>query len=546
VALLTLLDVTGAAIPVRSFIDGRLIEPSGYQNATAALLIGGLWPALLLSSRRETPWPLRGGFLAIAGLLVQLAVLPQSRGAALVLPFALLLYLAIVPSRLRSLAVMIPVAAGALLTAPRMLDVYDTIQARGDVAAALDRAAAAIGICCLALFAFGTVLALADSRRRLPPTLRIRAGRIALALACVAALGGVTAGVAAVGNPIDWAGERIDDFKGGYNDDLQANRFSGDLGNNRYDFWRVGIGTTFADSPLIGAGSDNFATDYLLERHSDEEPKFPHSLPVRLLAGTGLIGGALFAGFLLCALLAAARRSRLAPPGLGRAVAGTAIVAVAYWFMHSAGDWLWSFPAVTAPAFAWLAMAATLSSPDTPETPAPSARAPRRLLLGIASAVLGLALLGSLAAPWLSARYVESATASWKTDPENAYEQLDRARRLNPLSGQPDLIAGAIAARLGDLPRASAGFEAAVEREPLNWYARLELGIASELTGDEEEARAQLSRAHALNPRDSLVAETARRIARGREVSFSTVDRALLERLCKRIGQTSGTTSCTR
>ncbi|MEO7197379.1 MAG: O-antigen ligase family protein [Solirubrobacterales bacterium] len=546
VAVLTLLDILGSATPVQSFIDGRLIDPAGYQNASAALLIGGLWPALLLSSRRETPWQLRGLFLAIAGLLAQLAVLPQSRGAVLVLPIALFLYLAIVPSRLRTLAVMLPVGVGVALTAPRMLDVSDTIQARGDLSSALDNAASAIGICCLALLILGTALAFVDSRRRLSPAVRTGAGRTALVLACLAGAGALAAGIAAVGDPIDWAGERIDNFKGGYNDDLQANRFSGDLGNNRYDYWRVGLGTTFADSPLIGAGADNFETDYLLERKSDEEPRYPHSLPVRVLAGTGLVGGVLLAGFLLCAVASALRRARRGPPGLPRAVGGAAIVAIAYWFMHSAGDWLWSFPAVTAPAFAWLAIAATMGTSDPPSEPERRPLPLPRLVLGIICGALILAIVGSLLAPWLSARYVDSATGSWKADPDNAYEQLDRARRLNPLSGQPDLLAGAIATRLGDLPRASDSFAAAVEREPLNWYARLEFGVASALEGDPERARFQLNRAHELNPLDPLVAEAARRVAQGREISFSEIDRAVLERLCKRFGQTSGTPSCRR
>jgi len=569
VAVITLLDLLGTADPATFFIDGRLIEPTGYQNSTAALLIGGIWPALLLSSRRETPWPLRGVLLAITGLLLQLALLPQSRGAALVLPLALLLYFALVPSRLRSLAVVVPVAVGTLLTAPRLLDVYDAVQAGEGIDAALDRAAGAIGLCCLALFVVGTALAFVDSRARLPAPIRRIAARAALALACVAAIGGLGAGLAATGDPVEWAEQRFDDFKGGYDDSFEVNRFSGDLGSNRYDFWRVGLGTTFAGSPVIGAGADNFAVDYMRERRSDEEPHYPHSLPVRVLAGTGLIGGLLLGGFLIASVAGAFSRARQRPPDLGRAVGAAGIVAASYWFMHSAGDWLWSFPAVTAPAFAWLAMAGTLA-PATGgrvgapiaaerERPAPAdagagpGRRPRwpqlsrsPLPLSILGGICLVLILGSLLGPWLSARYVESAAGGWQGDPDRSYAQLERAQSLNPLSARPDLVAGAIAARYEDLPRMTDYFEAALEREPDNWYALLELGVASAVEGDRPAAISLLEQAQSLNPLDPLIRETARRVEAGRAVSLTRIDQALLGRVCERIGRAANTGSCSR
>lgn len=565
VATITIVDLLSTADPATMFIGGRLIEPAGYQNAVTALLIGGAWPALLLSSRRETPWPLRGFFLAVAGLLVQLALLPQSRGAAIVLPFALLLWFAIVPSRLRGLAVIVPVAAVTLVSAPRLLDVYDAVRAGSDVDATLDRAATAIGLGCLALLVLGTAFALLDERLRLSPRIRLLAGRTALALACVAAFGGTVVALASIGNPVSWAGDRFEDFKGGYDDGFEANRFTGDLGSNRYDFWRVGLGTSLADSPILGAGADNFATDYLAERRSNEEPRYPHSLPIRVLAGTGLVGGLLFAGFLIAAVLAAVGSLRRQAPGPGRALAAAMLVAVAYWFMHSAGDWLWSFPAVTAPAFAWLGMAGTLT--PTPATSRGRSRAaagagrggahaatgppspPRRgglrsgIAIGAAAMLCALAV-ASLLAPWLSARFVQSATGSWIADPDGAYEQLDRARALNPLSAQPDLVGGAIAGRYEDLPQAQKRFVAALEREPENWYALLELGVTSSLAGDRAEALSYLGRAKALNPLDPLIGEAERRVEAGRVVTFSQIDRGLQGRLCERLGRSVDPASC--
>lgn len=560
VVVITLVDLTGADDPARFFIDGRLIEPAGYQNAAAALLIGGIWPALLLASRRETPWQLRGLLLAAAGLFVQVALLPQSRGAALVLPLALVLYVATVPSRLRALAALVPLAAVTLLTAPLMLDVYDAVRAGEGAPGAIDDAARAIGLACLALLVLGTTLAFLDVSMRLPERIRLLAGRTALALAALAVTGGLVAALVAIGNPIDWAGDRFDDFKGGYDETFEASRFSGDLGSNRYDFWRVGLGTTFADSPVTGAGADNFATDYLIERESVEEPRYPHSLPVRILAGTGLVGALLFGGFLVAAALAAVRSTRRQPPGLGRALGSAALVAVSYWFMHSAGDWLFSFPAVTAPAFAWLGMVGGMRPPAEGSGPAadPGAAGSRSIapsygargggarswILAAVVAVLGVLAAASLAAPWLAARQVEGAAGEWGTDPAGAYERLDHARKLNPLSARPDLVAGAIAGRLDDVGEARARFEAAVVREPDNWYALLELAVATAQESDEAEAVSLLERAHVVNPLDPLITDVARRVRAGRSVTFAQVERDLRGRLCSRIGPAAGAQGC--
>ena len=566
VAALTVIVLVTSSDITPMFIDGRLIEPAGYQNAVAALFIGGAWPALLLSSRRETPWPLRALLLAIAGLLVQVAVLPQSRGAALVLPFAPLLWLAIVPSRLRVLAVLVPLTAVTLLTAPRLLAVYDAVHAGRNAGPTVDRAAVAIGLGCLALLIVGAGLAVLDRRARLPARVRELAGRAILAIGCLGALAGVVVALAAIGNPVSWAGDRFEDFKGGYDDSFEQNRFSGDLGSNRYDFWRVGIATTLADSPIGGAGADNFATDYLRERRSDEEPHYPHSLPVRVLAGTGLVGGLLFAGFLGAAVLAASRSLRGQPPGLGRALAATMLAAVAYWFMHSAGDWLYSFPAVTAPAFAWLGLSAAMTPAaggQRRRTAASSGREPaasravagerqprfrgrRRWLAAAAATAITAGAALSLLAPWLSALYVKSATGRWIVDPAGAYSQLDRARSLNPLSAQPDMVGGAIAGRYEDLPEAEERFRAALAREPENWYAMLELAVARALAGDRREAVELLTRAKALNPLDPLIGEALRRVKAGRVVTFSRIDRGLAGRLCERLGPSVDPARCGR
>jgi hypothetical protein len=564
VALVVVLKAAGSEDPTGQFIGGRLIDPSGYQNATAALFIGGLWPSLLLASRRETPWALRGLLLANAGLLVEVAVLPQSRGAGLVLPIALLIYVAIVPNRLRGLGAMALVAGAGALAAPRLLDVFDAFENGAPPGPALDSARNAILLSIVALFVVGTLLALLDRRYEASHRTYLVAARGTALAGAVAAVVAIVVALAAIGNVGDWADARWNDFKGGYDSSFQKSRFGGDLGSNRYDFWRVGLGTTFADSPLVGAGADNFAVDYLAERESDEEPLYPHSLEVRVLAGTGLIGALLLGGFFVAALVSAARGAGRRHSGLGRATAAGGIVAVAYVLGHSSGDWLWSFAAIIAPAFAWLAMAGAIR-PDADEDPDSTGelaqdRTEQRPAVATdesggrsrGAAIAGFALLGVTAAfalatygmPWLASRYVEDAAESWPADPQAAFDELDRARSLNFLSAEADVTAGVIAIRLDDPDLVEQSFADALEREPDNTYVLLQLGTARGQNGDGAEARELIGRAHTLNPLDPTIALAAKRAGTKRALSFDEISEQLVERVCARVGQTGVSADC--
>ena len=60
---------------------GRLLYPTGYANANAALWLMAAWPALLLARSRRLAWPLRGVLAGSAVLLADVALLAQSRGS---------------------------------------------------------------------------------------------------------------------------------------------------------------------------------------------------------------------------------------------------------------------------------------------------------------------------------------------------------------------------------------------------------------------------------------------------------------------------------
>jgi tetratricopeptide (TPR) repeat protein len=517
--------------PYALFIGGRYSEPVGYINADCALFLSAVWPAVFLASRRETPWWLRGLFLASAGFLLQQAVLPQSRGSLFVFPVVVLLYLALVPGRSRSLLALAPVCLATLLVRGSLLDVYSA--ARGDTLPdALGALEEPLIGSAAALFVVGTIYGLVDRYAPLPPDLA-RLGRWVLGIAT-----GLAAFVAAVvllvtyGNPVSQAQDAWDEFSAGQEFEESSSYFGANLGSNRYDFWRVAMGE-FQDSPVVGIGAGNFATPYLRERESVEEPLHPHSLPIMVLSQTGLVGALLFAGFLGCALAAVwLARSRRSP--LGRAVAAAAVVTFAYWALHGSIDWFWEFPGLAGPAFAWLGMAGGL------ERPAPaavsSANSGNRVSMPAAAGYMFalVASVVSLGLPWLAAREIERAADTWRSDPEDAYSILDRARALNPLSSRPDLVAGAIAMRQEDFARAEDSFERALERKGDDWYAELELAIVAAREGRRDEALSRLDRAEELNPLEEAVDVVREGVRSGEQVDPHVIDRIFLQRVEER------------
>jgi Flp pilus assembly protein TadD len=145
----------------------------------------------------------------------------------------------------------------------------------------------------------------------------------------------------------------------------------------------------------------------------------------------------------------------------------------------------------------------------------------------VALAVLPAA---SLAAPWLAEVEQKSAVSTWTSDPAAAFDHLDTAASLNPLSATPRLFGGSIALRLGRRAQAESLFRLALERDPDDAYAHLELGALLAQSGRRAEAIATLTRARRLDPRDDLTAGVLRRVREGRPVDITRVNRELAAR----------------
>jgi hypothetical protein len=534
---ITLAGAAGATDPLTYLIANRFAKPTGYYNADAALFTIAMFPAFFLATRRETPWPLRGVMLASAGVLFELALLPQSRGWLIAAPVALLAYLLFVPRPSRSLILMAPLAIVMALAAPQMLDVYNAGANPAQLGSALHSARDAMVVSAAVLLVLGMAVGFADARVDLPDRIATVGNAVILGAAGLVALAGAVIAISVIGNPVSWAGDRWDEIKSGNAENsFHGSRLGQGLGSNRYDFWRVAA-DEFSDHPLVGVGTENFAEDYVRARHSDEEPTHPHNLPLRVLAQTGVIGFGLFLGFLVAVLFGLTRRRLVARSALSRGIAGTVGVVFVYWFVHSLGDWFWAFPALTAPVFAWLGMGMRLDAPRA------AAIRTSRTRWSIATAVAGgiVVVVGaaSLFLPWAAAVEVKKAADSWGANPRAAFNRLDRAADLNFLSAQPYLVEGAIAAELGDRQRVRSGFTRALERDPRNWYATLELAALDGIEGRRAAALERLKRVVALNPRESETAVVRQGVIRGNPITLRALDRAFVVRYCQRLGRTA-------
>lgn len=378
--------------------EGRLSYPTGYPNANAAQWLMAFWPALLMARSERLWWWLRGLLAGGAVLLASVALLSQSRGSLYATPVMLVLVFALLPGRVRTFAVLAPVAAAIGALAPGLLRVGDRLEGGsiGAGRAALHSATIAIFVASLAVGLIVAVLGALEGRRPLSAAGAARLHRSVGALAILALVLILAGGWAAAGDPLTRVEHGWQSFKGGYAaNSTPGNRLVSGLGSNRYDFYRVAL-DEFAAHPMLGIGADNYAQQYLRHGRSTETPHYPHSVELRTLVETGLVGVLLALAGLAAALLAGARAVRGPAPlvrtgaaggalplegtdaaggsaaleersaasvsdPLARAVAAAALAGFAYWAVHGSVDWFWEFAGLGAPAFALLGLSCALA-----------------------------------------------------------------------------------------------------------------------------------------------------------------------------------------
>jgi O-Antigen ligase len=484
-----------------AFLAGRLNDPIGYRNGTAALFSFAAWPLIGFAARRGYASGFRAAAVAAAVLTLGLAFLTQSRGMLIGLACGAVVSLAIGPDRLRrswlALAVMgvIAVGSGALL------EPYHGSDSGTGAAGAADirEAGLALALLCAGSFLAALFAFVFDNGLRSPGLargLRTTAAGALIVLVAAVAVGAL----AKAGNPVSYAEERWDEFT-----EVEASAATGTrlgtVSGPRYDIYRIAL-DQFREAPLVGAGEGSFAFAYYRERRTDRNLADAHSLPLRLLAETGLIGSGLFALWLVAVAVAIAGRTRLVPPGeraaiAGLAAAGTVIVA------QSAVDWLWLIPALF--GLAVLALGLAAREDDAVPEPRPEGLLPRALVgLALAAATL------SVGALFLAGVYVRKARQQALTSPQASLASARTAGRLDPVSVTPlYLQAGALESE-GRRAAARRILFDALELERDNFVTLALLGDLEVRAGNGVVARRYYRRALALNPLDTGLRELSR------------------------------------
>ncbi|HEX7059071.1 MAG TPA: tetratricopeptide repeat protein [Solirubrobacterales bacterium] len=472
--------------------DATLRFPIGYRNANAAFFLLCTLPLLSFASSSRAHWALRAPLIAGVTLLLCLAVLAQSRGSLPAVIVAVILLLAISPSRLRVVVHIAIAVLPVIVLLPELLRVFQYGDANPGVLPILHSVGGDIALACLgSLLLALLVLGLLEPRVQLSP----RQSRGISGALLIVAIAAVTVGLVAVFSANGGVGQffekRWDEFahQGTPSFSSSSTRFGLNAGSNRGDIWRVALAEG-ADNPF-GAGAGAFQLAYLQDRESHETPRDPHSVEMLMFSELGVVGLALFAVFVGACVLAAIRSRRQGRVGAELVAGGGA--ACAYWFVQASYDWFWNYPAVTAIA---IFLAGAIASPALRTVDVDERRWPR---MAVIAALVGAVIV---ATPfYLAERFGEEGTTEAAVDPARALADLNRAADLNPFDPEPLLVKGVIAARLGDRALAENAFEEARSREPQNYASYYFLGKLHRSDAPQRALR-ELAVAHRLNPRD--------------------------------------------
>lgn len=524
-ALLT--KVFPGLVPSDAF--ARLNEPYGYWNAVGLSAAMGVICCVWLGARRDGHALARALAYPAVGLLLVTLALAYSRGALAALAIGLVLWLCMVPLRLRSAALLIVAGVGAAAVVGWDFSRH-ALSSEGVPIA--ERAAAghelgALLVAMLAVLALaGIAIGFLTARRPPAPRTRARAGRILLA------------GVALV--LLAFAGALAHTHRGlvgTVSHDLHAltspnakpppntpGRLTA-VASVRARYWKEAL-QVFQAHPLLGVGAEGFATAHLRYETQTLEVRHAHGFVVQTLADLGLVGLALALALLVAWMVAAGRSThpfdrrwsawrwrrlhageltRYTPERVGMLAMLCLVVTFG---AHSFVDWTWYVPGDACVALVcagWLAGRGPLVRADTggPHLPAsaPGGRYAR-------PALAALALVAALLAAWSQWQPRRSEAASQQAlallaanrqDPSRALGAADAAVSDDPLSVEALIALSTVQQAAGTPQLARATLERAVRLQPTNPEAWLVLG-RDELTSDPAAAAKALQAEIYLDP----------------------------------------------
>jgi O-Antigen ligase len=522
VAIVLLLRLASGDHVSALVIGGRLAAPTGYFNATAALFTIASLVAIALAARRELPSELRGALLAAAAAGLQLAVIVQSRGWLFTLPLVALVAIAVVRDRIRFVAAAALPVIAVLVVIKRLLDVFKASNSTNALLRhSAERAGTAALVLCGVVLLLGTLLGAMETLRKRPPLSAGARRWVGTALAVFAIAGAAAGGtVATHGHPLRFIERQWNGFSHAQTNYSSQSHFL-DVGSGRYDFWRVAL-DAFVAHPIGGLGQDNYGDYYLLHGRTGEQPSWPHSIELRLLACTGIVGFALFAVFLVAALRAAFRaRGR---DGMTATVAGAALLPLVVWLIHGSVDWFWEMPALSGPSLGFLAMATALGEQHRGFLMSVEPSGPvRARWKPVAVAVpLFLVCVTVLGFSYLSAREVSLGSSIASSNPHAALDDLKLGADFNPLSSIAGRLAGTVALHAHDYALAERRFEQSLANQPEGWFSWLGAGLAASALGQRTIAHRDFVNADRIESRQPAVTTALRRVYSAHPLNPST------------------------
>jgi hypothetical protein len=484
----------------------RLREPFAYWNAVGLTAALGVPPALWLGARRSGHAALNALAYPVMGILLLTVLLSYSRGSLLALAVGCAFWFAVVPLRLRGVAVLAVGAIGALL-ATGWVFAQDTLTK--DKVPLAQRATSGhelgvvVIVMALALLVVGLALGFAAARRAPSQPTRRRAGAmilvgvalvpvvlvIALAMSSKGLGGSISSGWSSLTDPNDQT--RV------FNDPSRLTS----VGSVRARYWDESIKIARAH-PFKGVGAGGYTTARLRYRTDRLVVRHSHGYVVQTAADLGLIGllasGALLLAWLVAAgrtlgwripVPAAAHRALRRPvPATARrpdprgtfapehvAVATLATVVLVFG-VHSFVDWTWFVPGTAVIALlaaGWVAGRGPLQerAPDPRGLAArlsQGLRSPWRVAAASLAVALGLLAAWTAWQPLRSVNADNAAIAAAGQDYPKALKLAEAAQARNPLSIDPLLTLAVVETAARHPRRARAALVEAVRLQPSN------------------------------------------------------------------------------
>jgi hypothetical protein len=537
----------GDLVPASTY--ARLDQPYGYWNAIGLTAALGAVCCMWLGARRTGHALLSALAYPAMGLLLLTLLLAYSRGALAALAVGVVLWLCLVPLRLRGAAVLIVGALGAGAVAAWDFSTHALSTegvALGARATAGHRLGALVVAMVLLLALAGVAIGFLTSRRAPSPATRRRAGALLLALIALAALGFVGALAQSHRGLTGSVSHAVDALT---NPNAKppsntAGRLTA-VASVRARYWKEAL-QIFEAHPPLGAGALGYHTARLRYRTVTIDVHHAHGFVVQTLADLGIVGLIAALALLGCWMAAAGRathplnrrwgswgdvrartmprwRSISLPYTPERIGLLTMLCVVVVFGVHSFIDWTWYVPgnALVALLFAgWLAGRGPLApgrasaagelDPRGGRTSgsdwAPAWRRPRlaeagRMRLGVALAVIVAALLAvwSQWQPQRSEDARQQALALVAGDPGAALARAHAAVDRDPLSVQALFALSAVQQAAGQAAPAQATLQRAVRLQPSNPETWLHLGLY-EIRGTPRSALSDLEAAIYLDP----------------------------------------------